>query len=316
MTPAPRSGPGFLAVGGGKGGVGKSFVAANLALALARRGGAGRERVAAVDLDLGGSNLNLFLGELYPSREVSDFLEGRAQTLDAVAQPTVLPNLRYVAGSFDTMTAVDPLRTRKMDLVGALVGIDADLVVLDLPAGSTPSTLDFFFLGDVKLVVTNPEPVAYHNAYGFLKNYLLRRLLTEFRDRTDVLATILDRYRALPGEESEPSDRSITGLVAVLRAEHPDVAGEVSGILEYDAPLLVLNRVRRRREASSLDRFRAVVELNLGLRCPALGILPEDRRVASSVREGRPFLLTHPKHRIARQFEQWAERLSATARWR
>lgn len=313
MTPAPRSGPAFLAVGGGKGGVGKSFVAANLALALARRGAARGARVVAVDLDLGGSNLNLFLGEPLPRREVSEFLEGRADSLNAISQPTRLPNLRYVAGSFDTMTAVDPLRARKLDLVHALVGLDTDIVVLDLPAGSVPSTLDFFFLGEIKVMVTNPEAVAYHNAYGFLKNYLLRRLLTEFRDRPDVLATILDGYRALPGQDQhEPADRTITGLVAALRDEHPGVRAEVAGILQYDTPLLVLNRVRRRRDRATLDRFRAVVEQNLGLRCVPLGTIPERRAVADTVRNARPFLLTHGRHSIARQFERWAERLSIT----
>lgn len=314
MTPAPRTGPGFIAIGGGKGGVGKTFVAANLALALSRRGAPAGERVVAVDLDLGGSNLNLLLGESLPRREISDFLEGRVDTLNAIAQPTRLPNLRYVAGSFDTMTAVDPLRAKKLDLVRALIGLDAELVVLDLPAGAAPSTLDFFFLGDIKIVVTNPEAVAYHNAYGFLKNYLLRRLLTEFRDRADVMTSILDRYRSLPGEdENATMDRTITGLVATLREEHPEVREQVAGILEYDAPLLVLNRVRRRGEWASLDRFRAVVEENLGLRCPALGTIHEDRRVAAAVREGRPFLLAHPRHRIARGFDGWAARLATTA---
>ncbi len=314
MTPAPRSGPAFLAVGGGKGGVGKSFVSANLAMALARRVSGVGARVVAVDLDLGGSNLNLFLGEPLPQREISDFLEDRVDSLNAVSQPTRLPNLRYVAGSFDTMTAIDPLRARKLDLVRALVGLDADIAVLDLPAGSAPSTLDFFFLGEIKIVVTNPEAVAYHNAYGFLKNYLLRRLLTEFRDRTPVLASILDRFRMLPGEEepAEPQDRTITGLVAALRQEHPEVRAEVAGILEYDAPLLVLNRVRRRRDHDTLDRFRAVVEQNLGLRCLALGTLPEDRAVTDAVRDAQPFLLTRRRHVIARRFDRWAERLSFT----
>ncbi len=313
MTPAPRTGPAFLAVGGGKGGVGKSFVSANLAMALARRVTGVGARVVAVDLDLGGSNLNLFLGEQLPHREISDFLEDRVDSLNAVSQPTRLPNLRYVAGSFDTMTAIDPLRARKLDLVHALVGLDADIVVLDLPAGSAPSTLDFFFLGEIKVVVTNPEAVAYHNAYGFLKNYLLRRMLTEFRDRTPILASILDRFRVLPGEEApEPSDRTITGLVTALREEHPEVRSEIAGILEYDAPLLILNRIRKRRDHDSLERFQAVIEQNLGLRCLALGTIPEDRAVTDAVREARPFLLTRRRHPISRRFDRWAERLSFT----
>ena len=304
----PRSGPVFIAVGGGKGGVGKSFVTASLALALAQGGARSGARVVAVDLDLGGSNLNLLLGEPHPERELADFIDGRVESLAEILQPTRLPNLRYAAGSFDMVTALDPLRDRKLDLIRGLVGLDASYVLLDLQAGATPVTLDFFFLGDVKLVVTNPESTAFHNAYGFLKNYVLRRLLTELRDRRDALHFVLEYYRGT-GDEPVP-DRTITALIAALREEFPDLEPEVDGILEYDAPLLVLNRVRDREERQYLDRFRAVVEQNLALRCPELGTIPEDRRVGRATREGAPFVLAHPRHPIARRFGDWAVRLS------
>jgi flagellar biosynthesis protein FlhG len=303
----------MVAVGGGKGGVGKSFVAANLALALARRE-AVAERVVAVDLDFGGSNLNLLLGEPLPRAELGDFLDGRAPNLDAIAQPTRVERLRYVAGTFDMVTAVDPIRDRKLDLVRALVGLDARWVVLDLPAGSAPSTLDFFFLGDVKMVVLNPEETAFSNAYGFLKNYLLRRLLTEFRDRPEVVAFILGWYREEPSPEERRADRSVTTMATALAEEFPPLRAELDGILRDDTPLLVLNRTRGRREAAYLDRFRGVVETHLGLACRTLGVIPEDRRVRQAVRDGKPFLVAYPRHRIARGFEEWAERLSLRAR--
>ena len=313
MTTDHGAGPLIVTVGGGKGGVGKSFVTANLALALARAGAAHGRRVTAVDLDFGGSNLNLFLGEPFPERELSDFLDGRVDALEAITQPTRLENLRYVAGSFDIVTAVDPIRDRKLDLVREIIGMDAGHVLLDLPAGSSPATLDFFFLGDVKIVVTNPESTAFHNAYGFLKNYLLRRLLTEFRERRDVMRFILDFYRS-ERTSSETADRTITALVAALREAYPDIRPEVAGILLYDAPLLVLNRARGRRDHQYLDRFRAVLEKNLGLRCPALGVIPEDRRVRRATRDARPFLLAHPRHGIARRFDAWATRLGGDSR--
>lgn len=303
----------MVAVGGGKGGVGKSFVAANLALALARRE-AVADRVVAVDLDFGGSNLNLFLGEPLPRAELGDFLDGRAPDLDAIAQPTRVERLRYVAGTFDMVTAVDPIRDRKLDLVRALVGLDARWVVLDLPAGSAPATLDFFFLGDVKLVVLNPEETAFSNAYGFLKNYLLRRLLTEFRDRPEIVAFILGWYREEALPERGLADRSVTRMQVALGEEFPAIRGELGGILRDDTPLLVLNRARGRREAAYLDRFRRVVEKHLGLSCRALGVIPEDRRVRQAVRDGKPFLVANPRHRISRRFESWADRLSLRAR--
>lgn len=301
----------MIAVGGGKGGVGKSFVAANLALALARRKGAA-DRVVAVDLDFGGSNLNLLLGEPFPKAELGDFLDGRASDLNAISQPTRVESLRYVSGSFDMVTAVDPIRDRKLDLVRAMVGLDARFVVLDLPAGSAAATLDFFFLGDLKLMVMNPEETAFSNAYGFLKNYLLRRLLTEFRDRPDIVTFILGYYREQAPEDG--LDRSVTALATALGDRHPELRATLDGILRDDTPLLVLNRARGRREAAYLDRFRRVVEQHLGLSCRALGVIPEDRRVREAVRAGMPFLIAHPRHKVARLFEDWAESLSLRAR--
>lgn len=301
----PGSGPVFVAVGGGKGGVGKTFVASSLALALARRDGTG-SGVVAVDMDVGGSNLNLFFGEPYPRRELADWFEGRADSLAEITQPTRLENLRYVAGSFDTVTGGDPLRQRKLELVRALIGMVADYVVLDLPAGSAPTTLDFFFLGDVKLVVTSPEAAAIHDAYGFLKNYLLRRLLTEFRDREDVVFSVLRFFR---GDEERGEDRTITALLAELRERHPEVWPELLAILRDDVPWLLLNRIRDRRERQVLERFRAVMRKNLALECGVMGTIPEDGKVAKAVRAGRPFVLEHPRHAIARRFDQWAARI-------
>ncbi|MGH7558997.1 MAG: P-loop NTPase [Gemmatimonadota bacterium] len=307
----PRPGPVMVAVGGGKGGVGKSFVAANLALALARRKAA-FDRVVAVDLDFGGSNLNLLLGEPFPRAELGDFLDGRVDDLNGVSQATRIEGLRYVAGSFDMVTAVDPIRDRKLDLVRALVGLDARYVVLDLSAGSAPATLDFFFLGDLKLVVMNPEETAFSNAYGFLKNYLLRRLLTEFRERPDIVTFILGYYRGDTADGER--DRSVTALATAVGEGFPEVRAELEGILRDDTPLLVLNRARGRREAAYLDRFQRIVEEHLGLVCRSLGVIPEDRRVRQAVRAGEPFLVAHPRHKIARCFEDWAERLSLRAR--
>jgi MinD-like ATPase involved in chromosome partitioning or flagellar assembly len=119
---------------------------------------------------------------------------------------------------------------------------------------------------------------------------------------------VLEYYRGQTDEP--PPDRTIKALVSGLKESFPDLEPEVDGILEYDAPLLILNRVRDRLERQYLDRFRAVVEQNLALRCPELGTIPEDRRVGRSTREGRPFVLAHPRHPISRRFSTWATRLT------
>jgi flagellar biosynthesis protein FlhG len=86
----------IVAVGGGKGGVGKTLVAANLALALAGRG----QRCLLVDADLGGANVHTVLGVPPPLVTLSDVVSHRA-TLDDVTVSTPFENLRFVSGALD-----------------------------------------------------------------------------------------------------------------------------------------------------------------------------------------------------------------------
>jgi Mrp family chromosome partitioning ATPase len=82
-TPSP-DGPCIWAVGGGKGGVGKSMVTTSLAVALAGRG----QRVVVVDADLGGANVDTVFGISRPPRTLSEFFAGEVPRLADVLSPT------------------------------------------------------------------------------------------------------------------------------------------------------------------------------------------------------------------------------------
>ncbi len=83
----------LLAVGGGKGGVGKTFIAANLATALARLG----KRVVIVDADLEGPNLHTCLGVSTPRHSLADFVSEREEDLGKLLVDTSIPNLKLIA---------------------------------------------------------------------------------------------------------------------------------------------------------------------------------------------------------------------------
>src|ERR1051325_5101180 len=86
-------------IGGGKGGVGKSFIISNLALSLARTG----KSVTIVDLDLGSANLHTCLGCEIPKQSLSDFFSGRVSQLSQILTPTALPQLTYISGANDAI---------------------------------------------------------------------------------------------------------------------------------------------------------------------------------------------------------------------
>src|SRR5262245_10817033 len=95
VEPPPAGAPHLLAVGGGKGGVGKTLLVANLAAALAQAG----RRVVAIDTDLEGANLHTVLGVPVPRASLADFVAKRESDLRKLLVDTPIPGLRLIAGT-------------------------------------------------------------------------------------------------------------------------------------------------------------------------------------------------------------------------
>lgn len=153
-----------LAIASGKGGVGKTNIAVNLALALARQG----KRIVLVDADLGTANVDVILNIQSPYG-LSDVIAGR-RTVHDVAIP-LEHNLRLIAGASGLSAAADlgPFdRRRLIDELGALEA-DCDILVLDCGAGISQNVLAFARAADELLLVTTPEPTALTDAYALVK---------------------------------------------------------------------------------------------------------------------------------------------------
>ena len=154
----------FVLVTGGKGGVGKTTVAANLGVEMA---GAGK-RVLIVDLDLGLANLNVLLG-LDAPRTIEDALSGIAEAADCVVEgPGGVHVLAASSGTERMGRLTEDHRERIVELI-AQVAADYDVVIGDSAAGIGPDVMDFASIADRVLVVTTPELAALTDAYGLIK---------------------------------------------------------------------------------------------------------------------------------------------------
>ena len=162
--PAHRPGARITAVTSGKGGVGKTFVAANLAAALARAG----QRVLVLDADLGLANLDVVLN-LAARVTLHDVFTGRA-TLEDALQPAPGGFSVLLAGSglveYSRMTP--EVRDKLLALVGE-VRPRFDQILLDTGAGISDVVLFTVSLADEVLVVTTPEPTSLTDAYATIK---------------------------------------------------------------------------------------------------------------------------------------------------
>lgn len=160
------------AIGGGKGGVGKSLVTANTAIALANRG----FKVIAIDLDLGGANLHTCLGVGVPPKTLSDYITGKANSLQELIVATSIPNLGLISGAQDEIGMANLKNIQKNKIINNLNQLDADFILVDLGAGTSNNTLDFFIAADRGIIVSLPEPTSIENVYRFIKSVFFRRL--------------------------------------------------------------------------------------------------------------------------------------------
>jgi len=154
----------ITAVTSGKGGVGKTFVAANLAAALARRG----LRVLVLDADLGLANLDVVLN-LHPKITLHDVFTGKAQLADAILPaPGGFSVLLAGSGLVEYSRLTPELRDQLLGVIEK-VAPRFDRILLDTGAGISDVVLFAVSLADDVIVVATPEPTSLTDAYATIK---------------------------------------------------------------------------------------------------------------------------------------------------
>jgi flagellar biosynthesis protein FlhG len=199
-----------MAVTSGKGGVGKTFVSANLAAALAKRG----HKVLVLDADLGLANLDVVLN-LYPKITLHDVFTGKAKLEEAIVRaPGGFSVLLAGSGLVEYSRLTPNVREDFLRVMSGLLP-RYDIVLLDTGAGISDVVLFAVSLASEVLVVATPEPTSLTDAYATIKvlvgeqsrrqirlvvNQTAR--LGDGRAITSQLQQVLDRFvTAKPGEK-------------------------------------------------------------------------------------------------------------------
>jgi flagellar biosynthesis protein FlhG len=281
---ATNSSTHILAIGGGKGGVGKSFVTAGLATAIA---GAGKETVL-IDLDLGAANLHTIFGLKTTDRGIGDFLYApHSNELMDYAVETGVPRLKLVSGNGFIPGIANLAHQQKVKILRAIQRVRAEVVLLDLGAGTSYNVVDFFSITESGIVVTVSEPTAILNAYEFLKNVLFRIFNQRFKKMPSVISAI-DAFKINPGEA--PTIEALIRNVSTLDEE----AGKLMrDLCRRFRPGLVINM--NRGEAMNLGQnLQNICRTFLNLEVDFLGAVPADRCVQDSLIHMKPVTLAFP----------------------
>jgi flagellar biosynthesis protein FlhG len=298
--PEKREGPCLWAVGGGKGGVGKSMITSNLAIALARRG----RRIILVDADLGGGNLHTILGIKKPHRTLSNFMNREVESLDDVICETGVPNLSLVSGSGAFLAMANPKHSQKERLLRQIRTLPADDVLLDLAAGSAFNTLDFFLEAKRGVVVVVPEPTSLENAYHFLKAAFFRSLSRAAREPR--IRHLLEQVMKDRKRQGVNSPRELIDRVASIDSSAGRLLEEQTQAFQ---PMLIVNQVRTAEQRGVGPDIATACREYLGTEVQYLGAVARDEAVHAAVSQQQPVLSLHPYCAFSRDVEALAARL-------
>jgi flagellar biosynthesis protein FlhG len=292
----------IIAVGAGKGGVGKSFISSSLAIILAQLG----HETTLIDLDLGAANLHTWLGQGLNNRSVQEFLRNPALTLADLATPTLWNRLKLVSGASEMLLPADVDDFSRARLMSAIFRHPTDFIILDLSAGTHLSTLDFFLMAQYNLVVFTPEPSSVENAYRFMKAAFYRKL-----KRYEYQLNIKDQLDQFLASPETSGVRSPSDFLKKLCGQNAVLQHKVSNILRQIDFEIVLNQARTAQDMSLGGAIQSVCHKHFGLPCNLLGTLEYDNAVWQSLRQKHHLLMANRQSHLYAQLMGIARRLSS-----
>ena len=294
--------PMIVPIASGKGGVGKSFLTANLAIALAEAG----HPTIAVDMDLGGSNLYSFLG--LPNRfpGIGDFLKARTAQLEELLVDTATPNLRFIPGDGLSPFLANIPYAQKTRLISNVKKLPAEYILLDLGAGTSFNTIDFFRLSPHGLIITRPEYPAIMNMLGFLKHFLLRLIERSLADNP----RIKDLLRSLYNQPITQQRNMIRDLGSKIAAMDRDAGKKVENLCRDFRPRIIFNMGEHPDEIRIAHKIDNGLKNSLSLTVDYFGFIFEDPSVRRSIKKQVPFLPEYRESLAAKGIVSTAERVA------
>ena len=292
-----------ISVASGKGGVGKSIFSANLALKLGAKG----KRTVLVDADIGAANLHTILGIKYPDKTLRDFLDKTTETLGQALLETAYANVRLLSSAGEILSLVFPNYQERQRLMRALQKLDADIIIFDIAAGTHQRATDFFTMAGIGILIVEPIPTSFENAFSFMKNLLIRALQRYFYHNKEMTTTILDAL------DPKKAGKVLTLNELLIQCEKKSPANVIAfreqvlqGIRRF---YLVANSLRGSEQEKAAEEFRNVLQRLLSLDITVLGALPFEEHMNGAITQQVPFVVKYPESDYARSMERMADNL-------
>ena len=277
--------PNIWAIGGGKGGSGKSFITGNLGILLAKGG----YKTLLVDVDLGASNLHTIIGLPHPGKSISDFVNKKVGTLEETVEPTPVPNLYLISSAMTNLDIANLAHEQKLKIMRNISKLSYEYILLDLGAGTSFNTIDFFMISNSGIFVTTPEPTSIENIYRLIRSVYFRKIRQVIKSHN---------FRALAEEAQKRDGRATVSNPDILLHIMKELDPENGEILEHELRTfnfkLALNQLRKQDNPNIGALICKIIQRHLDLKMQFVGNISFDDRVHNAVCKKIPFLTLYP----------------------
>ena len=287
----------IIAVGGAKGGVGKSMLSANLAVGLALLG----QKVVLADLDLGGADVHLYTGVKSLAKTWNDFLDKKVDSIKDILTPTAFNGLSLIGGDSSKLGSANLPYSQKLKIMRHLKELETDYLVVDLGGDTTYNGLDFFLLADQKIVVSGTEPASVLDSYTFVKvvfNRFLERFFSEHKSLKDLAEQVRD------GSLEKSKNYSLDFIYQEVRARDPQAFVELKKQFDQFRLSIVLNMTESSKDMRIAESMQKLAKDKCFVDIGILGTIPFDKVVRKAARGFTPIVVENPKCQASRNIHQ------------
>ena len=291
----------IIAIGGGKGGTGKSLITASIGICLADRGNS----VLLIDADLGTANLHTFLGLEPPKLGLSDFVSNKESAISAVITKAGINNLKLISGAKDMIGIANLSYGQKAKVLNNIKKLNYRYILLDLGPGTSFNILDFFLISHCGILITSPEPTSIENTYRFTKG-LLFRYLRKIISKKVVRSLIDNGIRQRNGHKFE----SLFDLLETIETIEPGLGDNISSYLSTLDIKLIVNQVRTRKDRAIGQKMAIAAKKYFGIPIDFLGNISHDNTLRKGLLQQKPLMAYLPHSKAFKELTEITQKIS------
>jgi len=291
----------IIAIGGGKGGTGKSLITATIGICLANRGNS----VLLIDADLGTANLHTLLGLKPPKQGLSDFVSKKGSTISGIISKTGINNLKLISGANDMIGIANLSYGQKIKVLNHIKKLNYRYILIDLGPGTSFNILDFFLISNCGILITSPEPTSIENTYRFIKGLLFRHLRKTISKK--VVRSLIDNgIRQRNGHKFE----SVFDLLETIETIEPRLGDTISGYLSTLDIKLIVNQVRTSKDRAIGQQMAIAAKKHFGIPIDFLGNVGHDTKIWKGIRQKKPLMAYLPYSKAFNELTEITQEIS------